>query len=374
MEIKKSLPPVTQKLSDSLTQAKDETVKPKSIYDEVVFNDEVCPPDPPNAVFRTVVNFEAESSKWKIKGPRLPKAVINILHTNDIHMALNKLPYMVSLIHEIASKEPNHLIIDAGDSCYNPPAPPGSEYWKPMAGILNKVGYDAITTGNHEYQYDTKPKFVWSKSEIKKLTDELNAPVLGANVINPSTDENLPGVKPYIFKNVDGIKLGVIGIVTPNVDSPDHPDTGLGLNFIDPDEKLNELIPQMRENGADLIIASCHLGITAASKMAELVHGIDVIIAGHDHQTIHEPVLVKKPNGEETIIVEAGSHSRYVGDLELAVDYQTKKIAALEYQLIPVTKDIAPDEDVMAIVKEYVSKNNLERWLLETDSNYTTRD
>ena len=97
-----------------------------------------------------------------------------------------------------------------------------------------------------------------------------------------------------------------------------------------------------------------HEGVNTARHIASTVPGIDIIVAGHDHKKCAEEI--KNPDGKNTLVVEAGGNTNYVGDIAISVEPSTKKIVKVDYRLFS-TKGVAPDKEVSDIIKKY--KNDL---------------
>jgi len=290
--------------------------------------------------------------------PYMGTIKLDILHMNDVHGAIEPLmdpqlspdspvgglSYTKSLIDREKGKNPEGtLLLNAGDIAE------GSMVAYLTKGAVvtdafREFGFDAIALGNHD--------FAWGQDGLKNLVMGLNSPVLAANITSKDDGEVMDIAKPYTIKDIKGVKVGIIGLDTTDIPRFVDEDCIEGLAFNNPAETVKKHLPQMKKDGADLVVVLSHLGFEEDKKLAQEVKGIDVIVGGHSHTEL--------PGGHkegDTIIVQAGSQTRFVGDLELDIDPVTKKILNYEARLIPVIdKDLQPDPTVEKIVNHYLEE------------------
>lgn len=194
----------------------------------------------------------------------------------------------------------------------------------PMATAFNLIGYDALVVGNHEYNYGL--------DKLAKYESELDAPLLGANVIDVATGK--PAHKPYqIFtRTIDGheVKVGVLGLVTPGVRVWDKALVDGKREFRDVVETAQKVVPQMKSEGADIVIALAHtgqdpegakwdpkeLGENVARSLATNVNDLDVVVAGHSHV---ENAMEKfqAPDGDTVLLTQPKFWAQSVSDISL---------------------------------------------------------
>ncbi|MCP1160552.1 MULTISPECIES: bifunctional metallophosphatase/5'-nucleotidase [Bacillus] len=276
---------------------------------------------------------------------------ITILHTNDSHgravesdndgMGFAKIS---TLVKKFESENPNTLLLDAGDTFH------GTNFatlnkGDSIAEIMNKVGYDGMAAGNHDFNYGYQ--------RLLELEKKVVFPVLSANV---KKQDGTRLLKPYEIKEVDGIKLGIFGLSTPETHYKTHPKNVEGLTFTDPAAEAREMVKELKAQNVDAIIAVTHLGIDESStdtsiKVAKEAPGIDLIVDGHSHS-----VLVEGLKGEnDTLIVSAGEYTKNLGTVELTFD--GKKIVSKTAKLIKKeeTADIVPDPAVEEVIKKIQS-------------------
>ncbi|QED49647.1 bifunctional metallophosphatase/5'-nucleotidase [Cytobacillus dafuensis] len=273
---------------------------------------------------------------------------ITILHTNDSHGRVEEskndgmgFAKLSTLVKKYESENPNTLLLDAGDTLHGTTFATLSK-GESIAKVMNKVGYDGMAAGNHDFNYGYKRLL-----EIEKMLD---FPVLSANV-RQKDGSNL--LKPYTIKEVDGIKLGIFGLSTPETSYKTHPKNVEGLTFTDPVKEAQAMVKELKAQNVDMIIAVTHLGIDKSStetsiKVAKGAPGIDLIVDGHSHST-----LVEGLKGEnDTLIVSSGEYTKNLGVVELT--FEGKKLTNKTAKLInkDATADVKPDPEVEKVITD----------------------
>jgi 2',3'-cyclic-nucleotide 2'-phosphodiesterase (5'-nucleotidase family) len=161
--------------------------------------------------------------------------------------------------------------------------------------------------------------------------------------------EGLAGLKPYIIKEVKGIKVAIVGAVTEDIPATTHPRNVVGLKFPSPIDMVEKYVKELREN-TDVVIVLSHSGYPADRILAEKVKGIDVIVGGHSHAKITKPV-----NVGNTIVVQAWEHGKALGVLDFVL--KEGKITSFEGHLEEITPKMGKEDlRVLAIVKKYNQK------------------
>ena len=261
---------------------------------------------------------------------------ISILHTNDIHSTINDFGKIAAYLDAERERNENTLYLDAGDFFSGSPVV-DLVNGKPMIELLNKLELDATVIGNHEFDY--------GQEEFAARMAESNFPWLSANmeVVSPTFPIEQP--EPYHIFEVDGLEVGVFAL-TQNPPAT-APAGVVGIDFHDYVETANQYAYLADE--VDILIALTHIGHGADRQLAEEVEFFDLIIGGHTHTAVHEPVVV---NG--TPITQAGSNGRFVGHLTL--DYHT---ATEELEVNGFLQNVAEltevNEDVQAMVDQYIA-------------------
>ncbi|GAB1433120.1 bifunctional UDP-sugar hydrolase/5'-nucleotidase [Spirochaetota bacterium] len=287
------------------------------------------------AVFAiSCVSEPAVSSKTEPAG----EVQIAILHVNDTHghplpfsdskgKEVGGLPAMSNLVGQTRAQFKNVLVLDAGD--YNT-GMTESNFFKAEPDITgrNMIGFDAVTLGNHEFDNEL------SVLEAQKAKAEF--PLLSANAV--TKDGKYIADKPYIIKEFQGVKVGIFGLTTAETAIIGNPSIVKDLVFRNEIEVAKEMVKVLREQEkVNVVIALVHLGldptnIPGAKGVAEAVSGIDLIIDGHSHTFVQEPLVI---NG--TPIVQSFQWGIYVGKGVLTV----KEGAVSNFSWEPVPMNFA---------------------------------
>jgi 5'-nucleotidase / UDP-sugar diphosphatase len=234
---------------------------------------------------------------------------IRILHMNDFHGFAEKhkafgsdevvggIAYAAWRADALRKEKPT-LLLAAGDMIS------GSNWanffhGKPAIEVMNAMGFDAMALGNHELDF--------GQAVLRERITEARFPVLCANL------EGIQGVKPYTVKEIDGIKVGIIGVLTEDAPVTTHPRNVAGLKFIPPFEAVERCVKELRDK-VDTIIVLSHIGLNQDMLLASRVKGIDVIVGGHTHTK-----LAKQLRINSTIIVQAWEHGLALGVLDLTL-------------------------------------------------------
>lgn len=247
-----------------------------------------------------------------------------------------------STILERARKEfgkENVLYLEAGNTFY------GSEIAETDKGesivkILNALGLDAMTLGNNDFNYGERA--------IKSLELRANFKILAANVKTISDGQNL--VVPYILKEVNGTKIGIFGLVSPETYS--SPKAVLdNITIEEPILAGNKVVKELKSQGAEFIIALSHLGMNGdtnrewqSTTIAETVPGIDLIIDGNSDEPMEEKLMVN-----DTVIIQTGENLMNVGVLRIDFDAPRRDTGRIFYKIIK-KEDVVMVEDTPAPV------------------------
>ncbi len=255
-----------------------------------------------------------------------PKGKLVILHTNDVHgravadPAGKVLGYaaIAQYKKDLEAAGDSVLLLDAGDASQGTPLV-NLSMGKTAIEFLNAVGYDAMTPGNHEFD--------WGLDNLKQLAGLAEFPILSANIQN-HLEGNLTFDANKLFDMPNGLKVGVFGLTTPETMTKAHPDKVRGIDFLQGEalyEAGQKQVDELKAAGADVIVLLSHLGMdeeSAPNRTQDLldhVTGIDVLIDGHSHTEL--------PKGEmmgNTLVASTGYHGQYLG----VVTYDGEKFSA----------------------------------------------
>lgn len=283
-----------------------------------------------------------------------PARVVQILHTNDTHSFLNntrhdsntggvsRLKSLIDYFKDRAQREGVATItLDGGDFLE------GNVYYMADQGqksfeAHNQIGFDAVVLGNHDYLMGPK-----RLDEILGNLD-LNFSFLGANVKTSQEFGHLRDkLLPYKEIEIDGVKVAIMGLTTDLFVftwSLDNSQITSPLKAAQHYEKL------LKKRDNDFIIALTHIGVNADVKLAANTQHIDLIVGGHSHTELFKPVYEENKKQVPVPIVQAGSHTKYLG--RLLVDLEKEKpLKVISYELVPVRYE-AEDESMKALVKD----------------------
>ena len=222
------------------------------------------------------------------------------------------------------------LLMDAGDVLQGQPVVTYYNYEKTdvpnvASGVSNYLRYDVQTMGNHDVET--------GHAVYDKWIGELKCPMLAANMVSAATGE--PYLKPYVMFNRDGIKIAVIGLITPGVPSWLSEQLWSGLRFEDAVTSARKWIDIVKkQERPDLIVGLFHTGVNdhsltngsrndATADIARMVPGFDIIFYGHDHTTHYEEIT--SSDGSKTLIVNPANNAMRVADAEIEVSKKGEK-------------------------------------------------
>ncbi len=278
--------------------------------------------------------------------------VIDILTVNDFHGALSengKNPGMAKLAaflrEEVAKNPTGTIIISAGDMFQGTPES-NMLYGKPVVEAMNELTFAAMAIGNHEFD--------WGIQVLKERIAQSNFPYLAANIVDKTTGQVASFVKPYTVVEKSGIKIAIIGLATPETAYKTNPKYSKNYIFTDPAKTVNQLIPELKQQGADIIIVLSHLGsemdmlsqqVTGeAADLAQQVDGINAIISGHSHRKVSGAV-------NSIPIVQAAYNGRAVGKLSFTFTKSDRKVVSAEGEVIELSANtLVADKAVQEIV------------------------
>lgn len=267
-----------------------------------------------------------------------------ILMLNDVYQeepvdngARGGFARVATLRREIMAKQPDTIFLFAGDTI-SPSVASRTFRGKQIISAWNAVGLDYATLGNHEFDF--------GPNVLLERIAESRFKWICANVIDKRTGQHWGGLDPYVIRQVGGVKVGIIGLLTPDTLRSSRP--GPLIDIVDPCTVAKRLIPEMRAKGAQVVVALTHLTLGQDKELAHCVP-IDVIVGGHEHV-----VLQSVANG--TLILKAGSDARNLGRIDVEFSESDKKVQSVDWDLIPVTAQIASDPNVEMVVNEYEGK------------------
>jgi sulfur-oxidizing protein SoxB len=259
---------------------------------------------------------------------------------------------VATVVKSIRADQPEAIILDGGDTWQGSMTSLLTN-GQDMVNVMNKLGVEAMTS-HWEWTLGTE--------RVKEIVESLPFPFLGQNIFDKEWDE--PAFDPYTWFERGGAKIAVIGQAFPYMPIANpgwmFPEYSFGIR----DERMQEMVDEVRAAGADLVVVLSHNGFDVDRKMAGRVQGIDVILTGHTHDAIPEPVLVG-----QTILIASGSHGKFVSRVDL--DVRDGKMMGFRHKLIPIFADvITPDAEMATLIdaERAPYKDQLEEVIGKTDS------
>lgn len=342
-------------------------------------------------------------------GPAEKSVALTFIETSDVHGAIypydfvnakptaTSLGQIASLVAEERAANPNVVLLENGDSLQGTPAvyyynfekTSGPHLW---SQAVNYLGFDAVSVGNHDIEA--------GHAVYDKVYEEMQAPIVCANAVKP---DGTPYFQPYSIVEKGGVKIAVLGMVSPKIPDWLPPQFWTGMEFEDMVESAKKWVPIiMEKEKPDVLVGLFHAGVdytygnvtrdtkyneNAAQLVAEKVPGFDMIFAGHDHSgwdgqgwdpAAKKKIDVKDPNGKTVYIYGALNAARKVPVVNLFLDWNDEK-GAWDKRVRGALVDLAPykvDADFnatfsggMAEIKKWV-----DRPIGKMDGVITTRD
>jgi 2',3'-cyclic-nucleotide 2'-phosphodiesterase/3'-nucleotidase len=330
------------------------------------------------------------------------RAHVVILGTTDMHGRIFPIDYytnkpdnvgiakIATLVKEARKNDPNLLLVDCGDTIQGTPleyihnrrnnAPPD-----PMMLAMNALRYDSMTVGNHEYNFGLKV--------LEKARSEAKFPWLSANTYNTQVKGDPSNYHtPYIIKEVNGVRVGILGLTTPGIPNWENGPNYAGLEFKETVSEARKWVPVLRDMGkVDLVAITMHMGIeedlrtgtrspsqvaneNAAIAIARQVPGVDVILMGHTHREI--PSLLV--NG--VLLTQANRWASHLARVDVYLEKNGVdgrwSVMAKQSRTIPVTEKTAIDPEIAQLGQPYDKETQdwLGRRIGESTEELTSQD
>jgi len=325
-----------------------------------------------------------------------------IISTTDMHGRIFPIDYytnkydnvgiakVATLVKEARKNDSDLLLVDSGDTIQGTPleylhnkrnnTPPD-----PMMLAMNALHYDSMTVGNHEYNFGLQV--------LEKARREASFPWLSANTYNKGTTTT--HYQPYIVKEVEGVRIGVLGLTTPGIPNWENMPNYAGLEFHETVSEAKKWVAILRASErVDVLVIAMHMGIeedlrtgernpsqvpneNAAVAIARQVPGIDVILMGHTHRDV--PALVVNSNSgmnggtasvdrtflsEGVLLTQANRWASHVARVDLYLEKDASghwQILAKSARTIPVTEKTETDPEIAKLGEPYDKET--QEWL-----------
>jgi 2',3'-cyclic-nucleotide 2'-phosphodiesterase/3'-nucleotidase len=307
-------------------------------------------------------------------GPAPSRVTLTLLSTTDLHGNLYPMDYysnraanrglakVATLIKQVRAEQPNALLLDCGDTIQGTPlafyfARKESSRPNPTVAVMNALRFDAMAVGNHEFNYGLE--VLWKAKRESKF------PWLAANI--RQTYKKAPQrFEPYIIKNVQGIRVGIVGFITPGVPRWEVPAHYQGYEFEQIVEAAKRVIPPLRKR-VDVLVVIAHSGLgrdpqvstteysdvageNVIAALARTMPEIDIIFYGHSHQEVPEMLL----NG--VLLSQARNWGQSLARADVVMERGPQgrwRVASKKSATIPVTDQVAPDPEILALAKPF---------------------
>ena len=303
------------------------------------------------------------------------RAHLVILSTTDMHGHVLPIDYYTNkydnvgiakaatLVREARKTDPDLLLLDSGDTIQGTPL----EYFHnkrnnpppdPMMLTMNALHYDAMAVGNHEYNFGLPV--------LNKARGEAKFPWLSANTYDKGTDQT--HYQPYLIREVQGVRVGILGLTTPGIPSWENPPNYAGLEFRETISEAKKWVPVLRDKEkADVVVIAMHMGIeedlrtgvtnpssvpneNAAIAIARQVPGVDVILMGHTHRDVNNLIV----NG--VLLTQANRWASHVARVDLYLEKNGDgrwQIFAKSARTMPVTEKTEIDPEIAKLGEPY---------------------
>jgi 2',3'-cyclic-nucleotide 2'-phosphodiesterase/3'-nucleotidase len=288
------------------------------------------------------------------------EVAITILHTCDLHgnvlptesyegqTNVGGLARCATVIRQIRAHEKNVLLVDAGDTMQGAAVSFLSD-GQVMVNCLNQLHYDTWTWGNHEFD--------WGLDKLAACAERAAMPIVVANVRaaagggGPASREIVSHLKPWIIREFDGVKAGVIGLDTPGVPDWSRPRLIAGLDFVNSVDALRKVIPEVRAAGAQVLVVVCHQGYREAgddhanqiNAIARTFPELDVIIGAHTHRDFPE---FKVSN---VLYCQADYYGIHLGRVDLVFDTEKGRVTRRQSNTLLMDEQIPLDAEILKL-------------------------
>ena len=316
------------------------------------------------------------------------KTTVTVLATTDLHGNIYPVDYftarpaarglarIATLVRQARAGNPNSLLIDCGDTIQGSPLEYVYQSWvrtgklplgltmpdqplahDPMMLAMNRLRYDAMTVGNHEFNFGLK--------NLNRARSDAEFPWLAANIAVAPGGSEKP-FAPYLVKVVGGVKVAIIGVTTPSVPVWEKPENIGSYRFLPAPDAVRATLEELRRiHQPDVVVVAAHSGLdrdlrsgaaghgepgeNVAWQIAGGVPGIDAVIFGHTHQDLAGYGLGK------VLLVQPKNWGMSLARVDFTLEKTAGrwKVEMKDSRLIPVTADTPAGEDILALARPY---------------------
>ena len=295
--------------------------------------------------------------------------LLSFLATTDLHGALMPFDYgrgeevpeiglvkLASLVKARRRLDPNAILIDVGDTFQGNPMVHLANndetlVTHPLVSAMNAIGYDVFVPGNHDFDY--------GMGLLERVEKQAEFTFLAANALETKTKK--PRWKPYLIKEVNGVRVGIIGLTSPGIPGWLPKTNYKGLEFEGTIETIARLVPQLKgQERCDIIVVAFHGGptnrhtdgdptINNGYQIARRVKGVDLLLLGHTHQIVSSEMV------GDTLIMQAGSYSHALAEVRFRLKPYGDgfRVVRKSGRIYHNSEKVPVDEEVAQLVRPY---------------------
>lgn len=298
---------------------------------------------------------------WLLLGlsPISAKVVsLDFLAINDFHGALledNKNPGLAKIATyflNAKNKNPQGTILLSAGDMFQGSMPSNLSYGRSVVEVMNYLGFDAMTVGNHEFD--------WGIDKLKETKETAKFPYVSSNILSKETNKLADFVQPYVILEHQGIKIGIIGAATQETPFTTAPKNVTTLSFPDPVPFINRLASKLRTEGVDIIVVLAHIGarqdkngvITGeAVDVIKQLQGVDLFFCGHVHS-------IAKGTINNILLMNDSMSGKAIGHVQVTYDTKKRQIVDKQGEVITaeLLKTLPPNAAVGQIINTYSEK------------------
>ncbi|MGA1600332.1 MAG: thiosulfohydrolase SoxB, partial [bacterium] len=249
--------------------------------------------------------------------------------------------HLKTLVDQVRADRPGALLLDGGDTWQGS----ATSLWtnaQDMVDAQKLLGVN-VMTGHWEFTFGADRV----REVIENDFAEAGIDFVAQNVVDTAFED--PVFDPYVIREINGVPVAIVGQAFPYtpIANPRYmvPEWSFGIR----DDRMQEMVDQAREEGAQVVIVLSHNGMDVDLKMASRVSGVDAILGGHTHDAVPRAVEVDNPGGK-TLVMNSGSNSKFLSVLDL--DVRDGAVRDYRYKLLPVFSDLLPaDPEMQAFIE-----------------------
>ena len=296
-------------------------------------------------------------------GAKCGDVSLKVLYTNDIHSSLNcftaslaggateeigGMARIAAFAKAARAENPNTLLLSSGDSFQ------GTLFFNFFRGAAEfktaaAAGYNVMCPGNHEFDEGAARLIQLLKF---KPFDFVNCNLEFDAALYPAAKCK---IKPYVIKNVGGVRVALIGVITKNLANVVDKKHMRGITVLDPLDAVGRIMPEVKKN-SDIVILLSHMGYEADIEMAPKLRGVDFIIGGHSHTKLDAPVIIEGADKRPIAVCQAFEKGEFVGELNIIFKPCDKSFELTGAKLLRMDKSVPKDGGVQAIVDKYAGE------------------